>query len=250
MKTVRKALDILEVFLNDEDELGIGTVARLTKLNISTAHRLASIMLKKGYLSQPVNRGKYSLGLKLLEFTGAIKKKIEVRDVALPFMEKLNKKINESVNLAILDANEAVYIEQIETTHYLRTYIEVGHRVPLHASGAGKILLASMTEEEVKQFHKDKGLPSYTENTIRNFSKLKKELSKIRREGVAIDNEERELGVRCVAAPVRDGNGNVVAAISVSGPTARLNDKRLGEVESLLKDCALKSSQAMGYKGE
>ena len=175
---------------------------------------------------------------------------MKIADVALPFLENLNKVVNESVNLVILDSNEAIYVEHIESYHDLRTFTQVGNRVSLHCTGVGKVFLAHMTEEELEGFLTSKGLPYYTENTITDFGKLKKELLTVKREGVAKDNEEKELGVKCVASPVKDFDGNVVAAVSVSGPRSRLSGNRMEELKSLVKNYGLEISRAMGYKGE
>ena len=172
-----------------------------------------------------------------------------IRDVALPFLQELSKVADESVNLAILDANEAVYIEQIESNHNLRIFTEVGNRVPLHCTGVGKVFLAYMGQAEVERLFSE-ALPRYTENTITNFTQLKKQLLVVRQEGVAEDDEEMEVGIRCVASSVKDCDGNVVAAISVSGPSARLSGGRVAELRLLVKKCGLEISRVMGYREE
>lgn len=250
MQTVEKALDILEVFLKQEGEMGIAALANLSRLNISTAHRITSTLVKRGYLNQRQKREKYYLGPRLLEFGSIVKRRMKIREVAFPFLQELNKVADESINLAILDANEAVYIEQIESNHNLRIFTEVGNRVPLHCTGVGKVFLAHMGEVEVERFLNSKDLPYYTKNTITDFSQLKKQLLIVRREGVAEDNEEMEVGVRCVASSVKDCDGNVVAAISVSGPSARLSGKKVAELKLLVKRYGLEISRAMGYRGE
>ena len=120
--------------------------------------------------------------------------------------------------------------------------------MPLHCTGVGKVLLAHTGEKELEKFLNSKGLPCRTRNTITDFGKLKNELSIIRRKGTAIDNEENEMGVKCVAAAVKDVNGNVIAAVSVSGPFARLDNNRVQELELLVKSCALNISRGVGYK--
>lgn len=248
MKTVEKTLDILEVFLGQRDEIGIVELAKLSGLNISAAHRIASTLVNRGYLNQRQKGERYSLSPKLLQFSSIIRKRMRTRDVALPFLHKLNKVIDETVNLAILDADEAVFIESVESSHYLRTFPQVGAGEPLHCTGVGKIFLAHMREKELERFLNSKGLAYHTENTITDFSKLKQELSIIRREGTAIDNEEFETGIKCIASPVKDGNGNVVVAIGISVPSARLNSERVRELKLLVKSCALEISRGIGYR--
>lgn len=249
MKTVQKVLSLFEVFLKHPGEIGIVELANLSRLNVSTAHRIASALIKAGYLNQHQKREKYSLSPKLLEFSIIIKREVKIGDVAYPFLVELNKAVNESANLSILDRNEAVNIVHVESSHDLRITIQVGARIPLHCTAAGKVLLAHMPEKELAKFLKSKGLLYHTENTTIDVDRLKEELFIIKRDGIAIDNEEYELGVKCVGAPVRNNNGDVVAAVSISEPSARLNSSRLQELKSLVVTCGLEISRAMGYGG-
>lgn len=248
MKPIEKAFDILEVFLKQRGKIGIVELADVTKLNVSTAHRIVSILVKRGYLSQSEKKGKYSLSPKLLEFGFMIKRELKIGDVASPFLDELNRMVNESVNLVILENKEAVYVKHIAPSHMLQMFTKAGARVPLHSTGVGKVFLAYMGEKELQKFLNSKGLPFRTRNTITDFSRLKDELAIIRREGTAIDDEENELGVKCVAAPVKDATGNVIAAISISGPSARLDNNRVQELGLLVKSCALKISRRIGYR--
>ena len=250
MKTIEKTLDILEVFLKQKGEIGIVELANLSGFNISTVHRIASTLVKRGYLSQQRRGERYSLNPKLLQFSSVIRKRMKIGDVVLPYLLKLNKLVDETVNLAVLDDNGAVFIEVVESSHYLRTFPQLGANEPLHCTGVGKVFLAHMRDEELERFLNSKGLPYYTENTIRDVSKLKQELSLIKREGTAIDNEEFVPGVKCVASPIKDANGDVVAAISLSVPSTRLSSERMQELKPLVKRCGLEISQAMGYMGE
>ena len=247
-RVIAKALDILELFLKQEKEIGISELADLTGFNVSTTHRIVSALVNRRYLKQQGKRGKYSLGLKFLEFYSALKKTLKIRDVAFPFIQKLHTISGESVNLAILESNCAVYIEHVESSQFLRTFAEVGNRVPLHCTGIGKVFLAYMSEEELS-FLTTESLHRYTDNTITDFNELKKELLVVRREGVAVDNGEYDIGIRCVASPVRDMSGNVIAAISTSGPHTRLNAERLEELKTLIKSYGLEISRATGYTG-
>lgn len=249
MQTIRRALKILEIFLSREGEVGLLELTKLSGLNISTVHRIVSVLVTCGYLNQQRKRGEYSLGLKFLEFSNIVKKRLKIRDMALPFLQQLNEVIGETINLAVLDANEAVIIEMFESGHALRMFSGAGQRIPLHCTALGKIFLAHTIEEEVERFLNGNGLPYYTKNTITGFGKLKKELSIVKQEGIAKDDEEYELGARCVAAPIRDCDENVVAAISASGASVRLTDKRVEELTLLVRSCALRISRAMGYMG-
>lgn len=250
MKSVEKVLDILEVFSNQEKEIGIAELANLSGLNISTVHRIVTTLLSRGYLNQRQKRAKYSLSPKLLQFCSNVKKRMKITDVAFPLLDGLNKAVNESVNLAILDRDEAVYVEHIESSHTLRMFTQVGNRVPLHCTGVGKVFLAHMGAEEIERYLKSKGLPRLTGKTITDFNGLKEELLIIKREGVATDDEETEPGLRCVAVPLKNGDEKVVAAISVSGPSARLTDEKMQELKPLVKSCALDISRLIGFGGD
>ena len=256
MKTnnIQKVLTILEAFLkHEEGEIGLNTLAELTGLNVSTIHRIASVLVENGYLSQPHQRGKYSLGPKFLQFGALTTKRIKVTEVAFPLLVRLNRVVNESTNLAILESDEAVYaqrIEPVQTGHQLQIFTQVGARVPLYCTGVGKVLLANVSEEERERYLGNNRFAKRTKNTITDHVKLQRELSAVRRRGFAIDDEEMELGVRCIAAPIRDFEGKVVAAVSVSGPSTRLSDERIQQLEPLLKSCASDISKAAGYRGE
>ncbi len=250
MKTIGKALDVLELFLGEDDEIGLSEIARRAGLNVSTAHRVAVTLLKRGYLNQRQKRQKYSLSTKLLQFSYVLNQRMKVRDIALPILDGLNKMVGESVNIAILDQNQAVYIEHIESNQNLRTFTQVGNRVPLHCTGVGKVFLAHLNGEELEKALNGKGLAVYTQNTITDVRKLKRELNIVQREGVGTDDEEMEIGVRCIASPIKNSNGSVIAAISVSGPSARLSTKRIQEIKPLVRSCALEISRALGYQVE
>ena len=255
MRTVEKTLVIMEAFLDhsQEEEIGIVALAELTGLNVSTIHRIASVLVEKGYLNQLHRRSKYSLGPKFLQFGSVTANRLTIIELALPFMAQLNRLVNESVNLAILDSDEAVYvhcIEPPEPSYRLRIFTQVGARVPLYCTGVGKVFFANMPETERGRYLGRSDLLKHTENTITDRVQLKKELSKVRRRECSIDDEEMELGVRCIAAAIRDFKGNTVAAVSISGPATRLTDGKMRQLEPLLKNCASDISRAAGYQAE
>ena len=250
MSTIGKALDILEVFLKRDDEIGLSELASSCGLNITTTHRIVHTLVKRGYLKQRQERQKYSLSTKFLQYSNVITRRMKIRDVASPILDALSKMAGESVNIAILDSNEAVYIEHIDTNKSLRIFTQIGNRVPLYCTGVGKIFLAYMRDDESQKVLKGNELLPHTANTITDVKRLKQELGQVKQEGLAIDSEEMEIGVRCLAAPVKNSSGNVIAAISVSGPSARLSDKRVNEIKPLIKSCALEISRALGYNGE
>ncbi len=246
---VDKAIQILDAFANIEKPVGVTELAVLTKLNVSTVHRITSAFANHGYLQKEGKRGKYTIGLKFLKFKSMLMNKLDIRDVAYPFMDKLRTVTGESVNLAILDRGEAVYIEHIESNHTLRTFTTRGNRVPLYCTGVGKVFCAYMNEESMR--HLVTGTFSkLTENTISNFSAFEKEVTKVKFEGLALDNGEMEIDVRCIAAPIINATGNTIAAISISGPYTRLSEERIEELKPLVKHIAMQISEAMGFEGD
>ncbi len=250
MKTAERVLDVLESFLKQEGEIGVSELAVLSNLNVSTTHRIASILVKRGYLKQLKKGAKYALSPKLLEFNLFITNVVKIGEIAFPFLLQLNKQINESVNLAVLDRDEAVNIEHVESSHSLRSTTQIGTHVPLHSTAIGKVLLAYMPDEEVEKFFNGRKLKALTENTITKPGRLREELPHIKREGIAIDDEENGLGVRCVASPIKDIKGDVIATISVSGPSVRLNNRRMQELMSLVHTYAMDISRTIGYRSK
>jgi len=250
MTTIEKALDVLEIFLDRDDEIGLSEIASLSGLNIATAHRIVLTLVNRGYLSQKRKRQKYSLSTKFLQYSNVLSRRMKIRDIAFPIVDALNKMVGESVNIAIMDRNEVVYIEHIETKKSLRIFTQVGNRVPLYCTGVGKIFLAHMSDDELQNSLSSTDLVPHTVNTVTDIERLKQELEQVKTEGVATDNEEMEIGVKCIASPVKNSEGSVIAAISVSGPTARLGNKRVNEIKTLVKSCAAEVSRALGYNAE
>lgn len=244
--SVVKVLQILDVFSQLEKPIGVSELANLTNLNVSTVSRIAQVLANHGYLRNEGKRGRYSVGLKFLKFNNVLQNTLQIKDVALPYMEKLQVISGESVNLVVLDKDEAVYINHLESNQMLRTFTALGSRVPLYCTGVGKIFLAYMNEDDA-QLHLKRPFVKYTKNTITQYSVLKKELIKIKQEGVALDNGEMDIDVRCVSAPIFGADGSVIASVSVSGSQSRLPADRIEELKPLVIRYAFDISKAMGY---
>jgi len=250
MKVINKALDILETFLSQERELGLSELAKLTGLNITTTNRIASDLVKRGYLEQMEKRGKYSLGRKFLDYNSLIRSKLVIRDVSAPYLKTLSQLVNESVLLVSWDGRRGLQTATVHSGHSLRIDPEEGRRFSMHSTGVGKAILSTMTSEELDEFFKGTSLKGYTPKTITDLNKLKEHLFTVKREGVAYDDEEVYPGVRNVAAVVRDGRGEVVGAIGVIGPSVRLTPIRMREIAPSVKNFALEISRALDYHGE
>ena len=252
MKTVKKTLDILEVFLNGGKEISVNELADITGQNVSTVHSILLELSKMGYIRQRQKRGKYSLGLKFLSFGRAINSILGIEEIFHPFMVDLSNKVNETVNLAVRDGNYTYSIAVIESTQRLRvvTNRQYGGRIPLYCTGIGKVFLADMPDEELRTYLEHEPLNPITANTITDPKKLLEQIQKVRRDGLAFDIEECEFGVRNVAGPAKDYTGKVVAAIGVLGPSVRLTLKRIKEISPIVKKCAVDISHELQWSGD
>ncbi len=242
VQSVERALDVLEV-LSREDDLGVSEIAAATGLAVGTVHRLLSTLTSRGYVHRNARARRYGLGLRSLALAVAARER--VGPVARPFLEELTRTSGETANLAVLEANSTVYVEQATPDRMLRIFTEPGNRVPLHSSGTGKVLLAYQPPRLVDFVLGRAGLPRQTASTITEPAQLRAELRTIRRQGYAVDYEEQEEGVRCLAAPVFGPDGDIFAAMSISGPTGRLDGRRIEALVPHLKRISAALSEAL-----
>ncbi len=248
MRTLNRALGILEVFLEIEDDnIRLSELARLSGLNKATANRIVSDLVARGYLNQPKPRGKYYLGTKFISFNQLIMQKRKLTRIAPPYLTKLTESVKDCIVLSILDGEEALVIAVGDSQHVLRIALEVGARIPLYCTGQGKALLAGMTEAELDQYLSKITLKQFTENTITGPNELKAHLIMVAKEGVAYDDEEEMLGIRNVAAGIINADGKVIAAVGVIGPSVRMTRARMREIAPQVKLCAAEISRALGY---
>jgi DNA-binding IclR family transcriptional regulator len=194
--------------------------------------------------------GRYRLGLKLFELGSKAIGSLDLRRHAKPYLDRLQRELGETVFLCLLDEGQVFYIEKIESQQSVRTACTVGSRAPAYCTAVGKAMLAELTDAEVNQIVRRSGLRAVTPNTITTNSALKAELKAIRRRGFAIDNEEKELGLRCVSAAVRGDSGKMLAALSVSGPAFRVTQERVPEIGVAVKQAATDLSYELGYRPE
>jgi DNA-binding IclR family transcriptional regulator len=187
-----------------------------------------------------------------VELGNLLLNQLDLRKEAEPFLKDLAERTKETVHMVILDRYEVVYIDKVETDQHtsgLRMASRVGLRYPAHSCAVGKVLLADFSEEVLNNFVKEKGLPKRTENTITNFTQLKEHLNLVRGQGYAIDDEENEKGIRCVAAPIRNEAGKAIAAVSISGPAFQVTKKMAQErLKKEVMETALKISQRLGFR--
>lgn len=217
VQSLDRALDLLERLAHAEGPLGVGELAELTGLPQGTAHRLLQGLHLRGYVRRDAAR-KYSLGTASLRLSDAAHRSL-VR-VARPFLADLVRRSGETANIAVLEGDDVVYVGQVSSPHTLRMFAEVGRHVPPHSTAVGKVLLADQPIDRVTALLRRTGLAPRTSTTITDLGAFLAELALVRERGWAVDEEEQETGVRCVAVPVGPP-GAVVAALSVSGPADR-----------------------------
>lgn len=249
MKSLNKALDILEVFLDvGGSEIRLSEVAQLTGLNKATVSRIVSILVKRGYLRQVERRGKYVLSTKFLDFSTIIKQRNRIRDIAMPNLIRLNRLVEESVALFSLDRERAIFIEEVHSKYPVRITPDPTFSVPLYCTAIGKILLASKTEQELEEYFRHTDMRAYTPKTITDLNDFKSHLMTIAKEGVAYDDEEITPGLGMVAVGIRDAEEKLVAGIGVMGPSQRLTRARMEEITPYVKHCAMEISIDLGYR--
>ena len=252
VQTIERASSILDILGQSPQGISIRELSTKIKLPKGTTHRLLSSLSYFGYVRQDPKTRNYLLGLKLVELGQLLLSQLDLRKEAEPFLRDLAERTKETVHLVFLDRNEIVYIDKVETEQNpsgLKMASRVGLRNPAHSSAVGKVLLAHFPEEELKNFIKEKGLAKRTENTIIDPTQLKDHLKLVRAQGYAIDDEENEKGIRCVAAPIYNEVGKTVAAISISGPAFRITKKVIQEsLKKEVMETALKVSQRLGFR--
>jgi len=242
IKVLDKSLSVLELLLQKGSAMNMTELSEKLGLYPSTIHRILDTLRYWGYIEQDPNTQKYQLGLKLLELGMAKLHQMDLVREATPYLKELVNQCNETVHLGVLEEGEVLYLAKEESSQTIRMISYVGKRAPLHCTSLGKVLLAYLSAEERKKILGEKVLPRFTENTITDRRELEKELSKVKERGFALDREENEKDVRCVAAPIRNYQGKVVAAMSISSPIFRIDKNAQNEISK-------KISKRLGYDG-
>ena len=248
LSSVATAIHLLKAFSEDEVEIGISALARRLSLAKSTVHRLATTLVSEGLLEQDRDSGKYHLGVALFRLGALVRRRMDVSNEARPYLYELREKINESVHLAILDGAEIMYVYNLESTHAIRMRSDIGVRKPVHCTAEGQAILAFQPGEAIERVIAA-GLAPRTPKTITSPEKFIKALGAVRQRGCAIEDEESEPGMVCVAAPIRDDSGAVVAAVGIAGPATRLTKKSIASVMPNVIATAGQVSARLGFRG-
>jgi DNA-binding IclR family transcriptional regulator len=244
IQVIERMTRLLEVLAQHPEPLGLKQISQYTQLHPSTAHRILAA-LSADRLVDRVEPGSYRLGMRLLELGNLVKSRISVRELALPMMRELHAQTGETVNLSVRHDDELVYVERTSSGRSaMRVVHVVGTRAALHVTAAGKLFLLEDGFARLRDYAKRTGLAAKTKNTLSGMPLLERDLERIQRQGWATDNEEAEIGVRCVAAGIRDDGGNLVAALSLSTPADRMK----AQWGSLIKETADRISRTIGHR--
>ncbi|MFM9993742.1 MAG: IclR family transcriptional regulator [Burkholderiaceae bacterium] len=244
IQVLERMFTLIDVLASKEEAISLKEISEKTGLHPSTTHRILNDLTIGRFVERP-EAGSYRLGLRLLELGNMVKARLNVRDAALGPMRELHKQIQQPVNLSVRQGDEIVYVERAYSERSgMQVVRAIGGRAPLHLTSVGKLFLANDDPQRVKIYATRTGLQGQTKNSITQISALERELSKVRQYGFARDNEELELGVRCMAAVIYDDQGKLIAGLSISAPADRLEDTW----QEKLQRTAAKISSALGYR--
>jgi DNA-binding IclR family transcriptional regulator len=244
VQSVDRALSILEV-LARTGEAGVTEISAELGVHKSTAFRLMATLESHRLVEQTGDRGRYRLGVGILRLAGATTARLDLVQEARPICRQLAADTGETVNVAVLSDGSALYLDQVAGSSALQPHNWVGQHIPLHATSNGKVLLSGLDDPELDAVLG--AMPTFTEHTITTLPRLRAELERVREQGYAVAVDELEVGLTAVAAPVRNAHGDVVASMSVSGPSFRLGDDRVEKVVAQTVEAADEVSHRLGW---
>lgn len=250
VKSAERVLDIIELLAREPGGLSFTALLRMLQLPKSSLHELLGVLMRRGYITLAADTRSYTLGLRVWESGQAYLRQHDLASEAKPIMDEIVRALNETVQLAVLDGIENVYLAIVNCTHAVRLQSEVGKRLYAHATGLGKLLLAHLGAEDLQQRLNGQALPRFTPNTVTELPALLAQLARIRQLGFAFDNQEYTPGLRCVAVPVTDYSGQVVAALSVSIPIMRAPSSPLYIALATLASHSLALSRRLGSSAD
>ena len=249
-QVIDRVIDILETFARIGPDLGVSEISRALGLKKATAHRLLASLRRRGIVAQDPATRRYRLGLKLWELGAMATLQVDWVDRVKAHLEQLTQVTGETAHLAILSDGQILYVEKVESSHSLRMPSQVGRRNPIHCTGVGKAQIAYLPDEVLVSLVNRRGLARFTPNTLTDLPALRAELARVRARGYAVDNEEIEEGLVCIGAPIRDHTGEVVAGVSIAGPSSRLRPSTVPEHASSVMAAANAMSSVLGCPAE
>ncbi len=244
VQVIERMFTLMDVLASREEAISLKEISEKSGLHLSTTHRLLNDLATGRFVDHP-QPGSYRLGMRLLELGNLVKSRLNVRDAALLPMRELHKLIQQPVNLSVRQGDEIVYVERAYSERSgMQVVRAIGGRAPLHLTSVGKLFLAADDPQRVRAYATRTGLSGHTKNSLTQLPALERELSKVRQYGNAHDNEELELGVRCMAAGIYDDQGALVAGLSISAPAERLEDAWLPKLQATAREI----STTLGYR--
>ena len=246
---VERALTILEMVAHHPNGMSNAEISRQLEIPKSSASYILRTLEHRSYLRRDGESGRYRLGLQVLSLSRGALTGLDVREVGLPFMRTLVEKTGLTCHLAILDSLEAVYIEKVEAPGFIKMDTWIGRRMDVHTTAVGKALVAYIPQEELDRIIAARGLSKHTGRTVTNAAKFYKDLEQVRELGYSMDDEENNLGVRCIGAPIFNESGHAEASIGLSGPLHRVNSETLPRLIEQVKETARRISGQLGYPG-
>ena len=246
VQSIDRAVAILDCFSEEKKELKLSEISERLGLNKSTVHGIISTLKYHGFISQDEETQKYKLGIRFVEFGDLVINSMNIRNAAVPVIDAVCERIEETVHIAMLDGLDVVWIEKRECTKSIKTSTKIGARLPAYTTADGKIIICYQNKDKIKNYL-PKRIPQYTKNTITNKGEFIKKLEEMKKNGYAIDNEEYVEGLKCVAAPIFDHDGKVRFSLSTTGPAFRMNEERIKELIVIIKEAANEISHRIGY---
>ncbi|MGH9583629.1 MAG: IclR family transcriptional regulator [Bryobacteraceae bacterium] len=248
VQVLDRVFQILDILADSDSGIGLTELAGRLGVHKSTTHRLVMVLEAGRYVERNPSTGRCHLGSRLIELGLSAAAQMDVYEIARPHLRALAEEAGETAHLAVLREGEIVSIVKAESTQNLRTPITVGTRTPAHCTSLGKAILAFGPSDRADSFLKDRKLKAYTSKTITSHLRFKAELRAIRERGYSVDDEEREIGLRCIAAPVWNSVGEVIAAISIAGPAFRITEERVSRLSRMVMGMAGRISSSLGYR--
>lgn len=243
-----RGLKILSLFSHETPSLSLTDIVKSTGINKTTVFRMITTLEDAGYLVRNPETRRYHPGVKVLQLGFTAISDLDVRQVARPYLEQLSQQVGETVSLSVLDGMEIVYIDRVRNRQIVGVVLGMGSRLPAHCASMGKAMLAHLPPAELQRRLDQVELKPCTPKSLADKAALRADLAVVRRRGFAINDEELEIGLRAVAAPIWDSSGQVVAAANITGSAAMISQERLiNELAPAVRDTARKISQALGY---
>ena len=252
MNSIEKSIQILNYLSNAERSVGISELSLKLSFPKSTVHRILNSLLGYSLVDQEKNTSKYSLGLRILEYSNSFYNSFDFRQIAKPILKKICTETGLTTFLTAWYNGRSICIDSIAPSRNVNThlFVETGKEMPFHCTASAKMLLACQPSEDIKRIVKEKTLPKYTSKTIINPKKLEEHLNKIRESGFAICDEELEEGIKAIAAPIKNINGKVVASVTITGLSKRISSNNINEIVKTVINSAQEISKIIGYKNK